>query len=251
MKKFSKMVAGAAAAVMALAALPLSAVSAAEAVYTLGDVDKDGVITGHDSAMVSRYLYDEEYSLTEAQLALADMNGDSVVDQSDLETIHAQEAYVIGDVMKSGKDHGNLSDAYYTLMFWAYNCVGVSVEVVRSDIDASGADADYADCVYQDTIDFLDVMQSDQKKLDAVADDFVLSIDEVSLNLMDVNADGKVTYADAYRILVASSRAALANGFEEFDEIATYYGVKGRYDVMPKTTDENGYTILVEKEITE
>lgn len=222
MMKFSKMVAGAAAAVLALAALPLSAVSAAEAVYAPGDVDKDGVITGHDSAMVSRYLYDEDYSLTEAQLALADMNGDGTVDQSDLEAIHAQEAYVLGDIMKSGEDHGTLYDAYYTMMFWSYNCVGVPVSVIDSEINGDGVSEDYADYILQGTLSFLDALKSG-KPFNSVTSDYVLTVDRVSYNLMDVNADGKVTFYDAFNLMIADGRYSIEEN---------YYGIDGRYDII-------------------
>ena len=47
------------AGVMAVAAMPLSvcSVAAADSAYEVGDVDRDGIITGHDAAVVSRYLY--------------------------------------------------------------------------------------------------------------------------------------------------------------------------------------------------
>ena len=59
------------AAVLALASLPVLGVSAAETTYALGDVDMDGVVTGHDTAMVSRYVLDDTYSLTDEQLQQA------------------------------------------------------------------------------------------------------------------------------------------------------------------------------------
>ncbi len=39
------------AAVLALASLPVLGASAEETTYALGDVDMDGVVTGHDTAM--------------------------------------------------------------------------------------------------------------------------------------------------------------------------------------------------------
>ena len=60
-----------------LAALPVSAAGTA----VTGDIDQDGVITGHDTAMISRYLADDAYTLTEEQLKLADINGDGIVKQ--------------------------------------------------------------------------------------------------------------------------------------------------------------------------
>lgn len=62
------------AAVLTLSALPVCGVNAEEATYALGDVDMDGVVTGHDTAMVSRYVLDDTYTLTDEQLKLADVN---------------------------------------------------------------------------------------------------------------------------------------------------------------------------------
>ena len=57
------------AGVMALAALPVSAMSAsAEGAYALGDVDMDGFITGHDAAMVTRALYVDNNALNDASV---------------------------------------------------------------------------------------------------------------------------------------------------------------------------------------
>ena len=50
------------AAVLTLSALPVCGVNAEEATYALGDVDMDGVVTGHDTAMVSRYVLDDTYN---------------------------------------------------------------------------------------------------------------------------------------------------------------------------------------------
>ena len=75
-----------------LAALPVSAAGTA----VTGDIDQDGVITGHDTAMISRYLADDAYTLTEEQLKLADINGDGTVDQTDADLLHAKEVYPLG-----------------------------------------------------------------------------------------------------------------------------------------------------------
>ena len=79
------------AAVLALASLPVLGVSAEETTYALGDVDMDGVVTGHDTAMVSRYVLDDTYTLTEEQLKLADVNEDGVVDQADADKINIED----------------------------------------------------------------------------------------------------------------------------------------------------------------
>ena len=78
--KTRKGIAAVLAGVMALAALPFSALSAgAESAYAPGDVDMDGYITAHDAAVVSRALYVDETALNDEQKQLADVNGDGVV----------------------------------------------------------------------------------------------------------------------------------------------------------------------------
>ena len=79
--KTKKMLGFFTAAIMAAAALPVVSVGAVDAALP-GDVDQDGVITGHDSAMVSHALYEDPSTLTEEQKALADYNGDGVVDET-------------------------------------------------------------------------------------------------------------------------------------------------------------------------
>ena len=97
--KIRKGISAVLAGVMALAALPVSAMSAsAEGAYALGDVDMDGFITGHDAAMVTHALYVDNEALTAEQLKLADVNGDGVVDQSDADWIHENQVYELGQM---------------------------------------------------------------------------------------------------------------------------------------------------------
>ena len=84
------------ASVMALGSLPFLSVGAES--FAPGDVDMDGVITGHDTALVSRHLARGDNSLSRKQLELADYNGDGVVDQTDVEAIHENEVWELGDV---------------------------------------------------------------------------------------------------------------------------------------------------------
>ena len=97
--KMRKGISAVLAGVMALAALPVSAMSAsAEGAYALGDVDMDGFITGHDAAMVTHALYVDNEALTAEQLRLADVNGDGVVNQSDADWIHENQVYALGQI---------------------------------------------------------------------------------------------------------------------------------------------------------
>ena len=101
--KMRKAISAVLAGVLALSALPISAMSAsaAEGAYALGDVDMDGVITGHDAAVVSRYLHMDNTLLNADQLALADVNGDGVVDQADADWIHENEEKSLGAVWEN------------------------------------------------------------------------------------------------------------------------------------------------------
>ena len=91
------------AAVLTLSALPVCGVNAEEATYALGDVDMDCVVTCHDTAMVSRYVLDDTYTLTDEQLKLADVNEDGVVDQADADKLHHEmQVYELGDVDLNG-----------------------------------------------------------------------------------------------------------------------------------------------------
>ena len=84
-----------------LGSLPVCTAAAAE--NLLGDVDGDGVITGHDTALISRYLYDDSFSLTAEQLARADITRDGQVTAEDAIWLHANyEQYALGDVDLDG-----------------------------------------------------------------------------------------------------------------------------------------------------
>ena len=89
------------ASVMALGSLPFLSVGAEDA-FAPGDVDMDGVITGHDAALVSRHLVHGDNNLSEEQLKLADYNGDGVVDEEDVKAIVADEEYPLGDLNENG-----------------------------------------------------------------------------------------------------------------------------------------------------
>ena len=108
------------ASVMALGSLPFLSVGAES--FAPGDVDMDGVITGHDTAVVSRHLACGDNNLSEEQLKLADYNGDGVVDQTDVEAIHENEVWKLGDVDMNGRL--NLDDALAILQEYSYAVAG-------------------------------------------------------------------------------------------------------------------------------
>ena len=104
------------ASVMALGSLPF--LSAGAESFAPGDVDMDGVITGHDTALVSRHLARGDNSLSRKQLELADYNGDGVVDQTDVEAIHENEVWELGDVDMNG--FLGINDAFVIFQEYAY-----------------------------------------------------------------------------------------------------------------------------------
>lgn len=86
------------------------AVSAEETSFALGDVDMDGVITGHDTAMVSYYVTGGDITLTEEQLRLADVDGDGAVTQADADKLYNEmQEYELGDIDLNG--YVEISDA--------------------------------------------------------------------------------------------------------------------------------------------
>lgn len=96
---------------MLCACVPAFSVSADEA-PVLGDIDGDGVITGHDTAMISGHLYLDSFTLTDEQLARADINQDGQVDANDAILLHEQEVYPLGDLDLDG--YVSTWDALYT-----------------------------------------------------------------------------------------------------------------------------------------
>ena len=107
-----------AASILAIASLPVSAGAAEFDPFPPGDVDRDTVITGHDAALVSRYVLLGDNRLTDKQLKLADINQDGVVDQTDADLIHQQAVYLLGDVTLDGVV--DVDDGFDTAQEYAY-----------------------------------------------------------------------------------------------------------------------------------
>lgn len=225
------------AAVMAMAALPMSAVSA-EGEFALGDVDMDGIITGHDSAMVSRMLNIDPDMLTEEQMKLADVNEDGTVDQTDLEWIHENEVYEIHDLYKTG---GSISigceAAYMALCYYARKSVGDPIEVVKEDAPKSHPELanGFVSYVPEEDREFYisqgyAIFLKDEINKEEDPDLWNMthfdrdtdSISELNYNLIDCNGDGEVDGDDAYAALVSYARTQV--GYSKYFE-------EGRYDL--------------------
>ncbi|MBQ8688563.1 MAG: hypothetical protein IJ512_08500 [Ruminococcus sp.] len=134
---------------MTMMSASMMSVTAAEAVQ--GDVDQDGVLTGHDAAMVSRHLLDDSYTLTEEQLAFADINEDGTVDQTDADMLYEVQEYHLGDVVDGMNDpwRPHISDAAAILEYYAHKAIGkeyafTELQKNLADLDLDG-DADMSD----------------------------------------------------------------------------------------------------------
>lgn len=206
------------------------AVSAEETSFALGDVDMDGVITGHDTAMVSYYVTGGDITLTEEQLRLADVDGDGAVTQADADKLYNEmQEYDLGDIDLDG--YAEISDASI-----AYHMLKVRRIKHETDFGAKGIRADVN---FDGVIDIYDAytilkaysrdmtMLSDQiftegtycyrftkEDEQSVVDEFndvhkdiqVTSLAEIEdyrfdIKTFDVNGDGELTISDASDIL--------------------------------------------------
>lgn len=103
MKLFSKTWAFLTAVVLTAGCCSGAVVSAEESAAVPGDVDGDGYLTGHDAALLSRSLMEEDFSLTAEELSRADINGDGTIDAADVEQMYDQQEYMLGDVDLDGR----------------------------------------------------------------------------------------------------------------------------------------------------
>ncbi len=190
------------AAVMAFAAMPLSVMSAsaAEGAYALGDVDMDGVLTGHDAAVLSRYLHVDSNAMTAEQLQLADVNGDGTVDQEDLEWIHANQTSPLG-VYDDVYGYMSSVDAANQLIIAAYEGCGKLV----IDNDAPSLNG--------------------RKFLDDPR------VTQVEYNRLDVNGDGDIDGKDVVDTLVMTACTGAGLPIEKCFEM-------GRYDYSAELLHE-------------
>lgn len=173
----------------------------AESAYAVGDVDMDGIVTGHDTAMVSRYLLEEDYTLTDEQLSLADVDGDGEVTQADADKLYNEmQEYALGNVNALFEDErkpddplglslAGISDASEILLFYARMAAGMQYDF--TDVQKNLADADL-----DGDIDISDALM-------------VLRMDAVrACGLGDPNADNGVYYYS----LDPESKGYLNNG---------------------------------------
>lgn len=239
--------------------------------YILGDVDKDGVITGHDAAMVSRYVTENDYSLTAEQLSLADMDGDGSVTQADADMIYNARVCDLGDMDKNGQLE--LGDTTMILQmcnmkFVFDKDVDFGVKEIMADVDCNGI-LDYEDFVTAMTMyvnmgagmgrykegtycyvltekekqDYLDQYRvpkgiNDEKIDFSSINAFHTSTITSSLaEHMDVDKDGELTVSDATAVLTAYANQAAG--------VTAIYGAAADAE----TTDTSSYDINFNDEV--
>lgn len=125
------------AAAMLTGTLSGLSVSAADSTVP-GDIDNDGYLTGHDTAMLSRYLLDDTYTLTEDQLSRADITGDGLIDEADVTWMHVNQEYALGDYDLGGVTTPD--DAYYIILHIMEQTIEEMTPLQRNlaDTDANG-----------------------------------------------------------------------------------------------------------------
>ena len=192
------------AAVMSLASLPVLAVNAAE---VRGDIDGDGYVTGHDTAVLSRALYTDGIKLEQEQVLAADLDDNGRVDQADLEILHQMEQVPIGgfnstdfpssNSSKHEKIAGHWVDVVPT-MFSAYEALFLDCN------RATGCEIRVCkDAEYMPPSDLSETAFFYKK-------DKTVYVKEVVYNVLDANGDGYVNTQDAFNLLMGSSRHSLS-----------------------------------------
>lgn len=127
------------ASILTVASFSVLPVNATET-FTLGDVDMDGYITGHDAALVSRHLIHGDNNLTNEQLKLADYNQDGTVDQTDVELIGENMVYKLGDVNLDGQV--DLDDGFDIIAQYSSNAAGKTTDTSFTKLQINLSDMD-------------------------------------------------------------------------------------------------------------
>ncbi len=223
------------------------AVSAEETSFALGDVDMDGVITGHDTAMVSYYITGGDITLTEEQLRLADVDGDGAVTQADADKLYNEmQQYELGDVdLDGGVDISDAAIAeHMTAIRRILNDTDFGEKGIRADVNFDGKidlyDAHAILLTYNRDMTFMGdkvfvegtyyysfTKEDEQQIVDSVnytleatnKDIRVTSIAEIedyqyrfAINTFDVNGDDEVTISDTSEVLKIYSENMAGTG---------------------------------------
>lgn len=224
------------AAVMSLASLPVLVVNAAE---VKGDIDGDGYVTGHDTAILSRALYLGDLELTKEQALLADLDDNGQVDLTDLEALHQMEQVPIGGFDVKDRMEWNFARHEMVAGLWTMDAPSVTDFYDALKID-SFCKIGYELKICKD--EEFPVEDSTSLSNLYYTKDSVLYVREVVYNSLDADADGTVDLMDSYNLILASGRATIG---------LSIYAQEGRYDltgIQPGTIyllmiDANGNVI--------
>lgn len=242
--------------------------------YAPGDVDKDGIITGHDAAMVSRYVTESDYSLTAEQLSLADIDGDGSVTQADADMIYNARVIDLGDINKDGNQDLEDASMISTMCYMKYILdpdMDFGSKEIIADVDCNGT-MDYVDSVTNLTMfarrgahldniynegkycyimteeekqEWLDVIRESAEAAGA-ADEFdFTSINSYNISClkrnlvahMNVDGDHELTLNDAATVLTAYANQAAG--------ITAIYGA----DDDAESTDISSYDVNYDDEV--
>ena len=199
MKKLTKMMALMSSLCFAATAFSALPVGAAE---VKGDVDGDGYLTGHDAAVVSRYIHEGDVALTDEQLQIADVDGNGKVEQADADWMFENQVYSLGD---SGLTEGGTSLDEAINITTAYNAMVLESFIMTNTepwwlIWNSGT----KDLISRHDIEGL----LNLTNVHYTEDDFAKCTEEEIMlltNLLDFDGDGIVELSDAYSIMMVSS----------------------------------------------
>ena len=203
--------------------------SAEGTTFAMGDVDMDGIITGHDTAMVSRYLVDGDITLTEEQLKLADVDGDGEVTQADADKLYNEmQEYELYDMDMDGSVL--LKDTYPILKMLALQRIDPEIDFggkgIRADVDCNGVieiydvyiiigsyarttaslprfeDGKYYDIMTaEEEQEYLYDVQVYYPEIKTLNDLYEMQVKDNWKNYMDINGDSELTVSDATTVL--------------------------------------------------
>lgn len=221
----------------ALTMVSVMAISVSAESYAQGDVDMDGVLTGHDAAIVSQYADGVlKMKLSDEQLSLADMNGDGEITAEDAALIAEKQEYVLGDIDCNGKLE--VEDSALIMKVCTSELLGDDVpsdQLIRADFDCNGT-VDCCDAylnldIYGNIQAFNDVFENGKyyvtappHQVDMYEDtvwfgvhgdtcsswtDFCEKVNKaLILHYTDVDGDSEVTINDASAVLSAYANEA-------------------------------------------
>lgn len=225
----NKIISSTLAAVLAISSAAPLAVFAEGTTFAMGDVDMDGIITGHDTAMVSRYLVEGDITLTEEQLKLADVDGDGEVTQADADKLYNEmQEYELHDINMDGRVLPDDGTVLFNIL--ALQRIDPEIDLggkeIRADVDCNGVvdvyDAEttlycygrvaamlprFEDGKYyyimtaEEEQQQLQMYQDIYPKIKTFQDLYEAQIKGNWKDYMDINGDSELTVSDATRVL--------------------------------------------------